>query len=55
VRHRVPEQMWVKVNADDSRILIAQGTDATLRQGSTFPDEQENRDIQDWKSGDNVD
>ena len=39
VRHRVPEKLRVQVDADESRILLAQRPDASFAQWPTFPDE----------------
>ncbi len=39
VRHRVPEQMRVQVDADQGRILLAQRPDASFAQWPTLPDE----------------
>jgi len=38
--HRVAEQVRVQLHADDRRILVAKGSEATVSQQSSLPDEQ---------------
>ena len=39
VGHRVPQQVWVQVDSGDCGILVAEGTNASIRQWPTLPDE----------------
>lgn len=39
MRHRMPEQVRMQVDADESRILLAQCPDASFAQWPTLPDE----------------
>src|ERR1700685_2140995 len=39
VSHRVPQQMGVQLDADEGRILVANGSAATLRQRPPLTDE----------------
>ena len=41
--HRVPQKMRVQLEAGDGGILVAQGTEATIRQWSPFPNEDQSR------------